>query len=76
MIRRLKKKKKVSTLQLISCLINFQTVFELNTHQNSAQCEVMKNKRKVHGGIIQHFQEKTLENETFQNDIAESMENV
>lgn len=55
---------------------SLQTIFELNTHQNSAQCEVMKNKRKVHGGLIQNFQEKALENASFQSGIAESTENV
>lgn len=43
----------------------FQTVFELNPNQKSIQLQVMKNKRKAHGGMIEKFQKdlQQVENE-------------
>lgn len=53
---------------------SFQTIFELNPHQKSAQCEVMKNKRKAHKKIIENFQEKSQQAESLRHDLIDTHE--
>lgn len=52
----------------------FQTIFELNTHQNSIPFEVMKNKRKAHNRIIEKFQES--HEELVRHDLVDTHENL
>ncbi|XP_055304264.1 ATP-dependent RNA helicase DDX54 [Sitodiplosis mosellana] len=52
------------------------TIFELNTHQNSTQSEVMKNKRREHGKLIEKFQEKSQQDEVVRHDLIDTMENL
>lgn len=45
----------------------------MNPHPNSAQCEAMKNKRLVHGKIIENFQEKSQQAEVLRHDLIDTM---
>lgn len=52
----------------------FQTIFELNPHQKSAQVVAMKNKRLAHGKIIESFQEKSQQSEVIRHDLIDTHE--
>lgn len=54
--------------------IFLQTIFELNPHQRSAQYDMMKNKRLVHGKLIANFQEKSQQEEVVRHDMIDMME--
>lgn len=46
----------------------------MNTHQKSTQCEVMKNKRREHGKLIEKFQEKSQQADVIRHDMIDTME--